>query len=664
MCGISGAISKKSIDLNTFIEMNHIIRHRGPDDEGYVLFNDHELKVLGSVDTAIDSWSEAESYLPKERIENISFESKVAFGHRRLSILDLSAKGHQPMCSSDCRYWITFNGEIYNYIEVREELIKNGYIFNTDSDTEVVLYAYQHWGTDCQERFKGMWAFAIYDKEQKTIFLSRDRFGIKPMYYWFSPSGDFYFASEIKQFTTLPGWKAVLNKKIALDFLYTAMMDHTDETLFKGVYKLLPGHYFLGKTNEIIGNISSKLNSFRWYNIKIFTENLSFTDAVLLFRKKFETAISQHLRADVNVGSALSGGLDSSSIVSYVNILLKQQGKVELQKTFSSCATDERFDERKWMNEVEKATGVDSHYIYPKGENIFNLTEKIVWHLDEPYQSQAAFLSYHVFEASKKNKTIVLLNGQGADEYLSGYGQFRVIRLKNDLKSLKIKKVINELNNFGDFFSLVFSTFLDKVPHKIVHFFKYLRFKYNPLNKLINLTKIKKDYSPFDCNYYNRFTTSEALSNYQIYIEPLQKYLKWEDRNSMAHSVEARVPFLDHELVEFTLSLPIDFLDGKSYFRKKILVAATEGILTDTVRFREDKKGFITPEEVWMRENHKLDFLKMFDTYVDYSLGIINVQEARNYIILVQQGKLPFDYTYWRIINFCVWMKVFQVELD
>jgi asparagine synthase (glutamine-hydrolysing) len=272
-----------------------------------------------------------------------------------------------------------------------------------------------------------MWAFAIYDRQEKTIFLSRDRFGIKPLYYWFSPEGDFYFASEIKQFTVLPGWKAILNKERALDYLYFALTDHTEETLFAGVYLVPPSNFIFENIEKLKSN-RSKFKTEQWYTIKTEDSKLSFEEARKQFLDKFKDSINLHLRADVSIGSALSGGLDSSSIVSYINVLLKQENKPELQKTFSSCSEDLRFDERIWMEEVVKETLVDGHYVYPKGEDVFKLTDKLIWFMDEPYQSQSAFLGYHVFEEAKKNNVIVLLNGQGADEYLSGYGKFRYIR--------------------------------------------------------------------------------------------------------------------------------------------------------------------------------------------------------------------------------------------
>ena len=246
MCGITGIIGiGENNRIGDLVMMNQIINYRGPDDEGYVLISDDKIIVAGGVNTAPSSWQEESPYLPKISIEMIDeFNISVAFGHRRLSILDLSPKGHQPMCDQNERYWITFNGEIYNYIEIKEQLQGLGHYFQTHTDTEVILVAYQEWGADCQQYFNGMWAFAIYDKQEKTLFFSRDRYGIKPFYYWFSPEGEFYFASEIKQFTTATGWRAVLNGERAYDYLYYSLTDHTDETLFRGVYVLPPGHFY------------------------------------------------------------------------------------------------------------------------------------------------------------------------------------------------------------------------------------------------------------------------------------------------------------------------------------------------------------------------------------------------------------------------------------
>jgi asparagine synthase (glutamine-hydrolysing) len=662
MCGISGVISKNNIHVDSFVRMNQIIKHRGPDDEGFVLFSDNDVLVLGSEDTAKESWSSNELYSPKKDIKSSSIEANIGFGHRRLSILDLSPKGHQPMCTKDERYWITFNGEVYNYIEIREELIDLGYAFSTDTDTEVILASYQEWGVACQHRFNGMWAFAIYDRKEKTIFLSRDRFGIKPLYYWFSQDGDFYFASEIKQFTVLPGWKAVLNKEMALDYLYYALTDHTEETLFRGVYSIPPSHFVYEKIEDLKSN-KYKLKTEQWYTLKSGDSNLTFDQAKSQFLDKFKDSIKLHLRADVPIGSALSGGLDSSSIVSYINLLLREANKSELQKTFSSCSEDPRFDERIWIEEVVKETQVDGHYVYPKGEDVFKLTEKLIWHMDEPYQSQSAFLGYHVFEEARKNNVIVLLNGQGADEYLSGYTSYRFLRQKRLVKKFKWLQLYNEQGSIKGVIKMIGITSLDLLPKELNHSLHFRRKKNRYFSKIINLDILNtKRIHPYKRLKY-RNQSHKTISNHQLFKEPLQKYLRWEDRNSMAHSVEARVPFLDYRLVEFVHTLPLDYLDAPNH-SKKILVEALKGILPEKVRNRKDKKGFITPEQRWFMDDFSKDFLDLFEENIKYAKGVINAEEAKKYLINMQKGIIPFDYSYWHIILFCLWMKSFNVEIE
>ena len=666
MCGISGVISTNHNKLCDLVKMNDIISHRGPDDEGFLVFNSitEAPLVLGGKTTPRETYSSALPYKPTADINDyINHNAKIAFGHRRLSILDLSPAGHQPMSYHNGRFWIVLNGEIYNYIEIRQELSLRGHQFVSNSDTEVVIAAYAEWGIECQNKFNGMWAFAIYDRVEKKLFLSRDRYGIKPLYYWFSPAGDFYFGSEIKQFSVLPGWKAVLNGPRAIDYLYFSLTDHTEETMFSGVYMILPGHFFLASIDDIMKKSDSgKLDLKRWYFPTEFLFQGGFEDAKVEFLSRFKDSIKLHLRADVHVGSALSGGLDSSSIVSYINILLKEQGKAELQKTFSSCAEDERFDERKWMEEVVKETQVDAHFVYPNGADVFQLTEKLIWHMDEPYQSQSAFLGYHVFQEAKKNNVLVLLNGQGADEYLSGYSAFSLYRQIIQFKQLKFRKLLNEVHGFKGLLSLSKHVLMDSIPLSLWTFLALRNSRQKLYDQIFGWKKlVDKKVHPYKVNNYS-ISTHRSISNYQLFKDPLQRYLRWEDRNSMANSVEARVPFLDYRLVEFAQSLPIDFLDGNME-SKKILVNAMKGILPEKVRLRKDKKGFITPEELWFKEQYKSEFLDMFDNYVSNSKGIINIEKAREFLLKVQEGRIRFDYTYWRIILFCVWMKVFNVEL-
>ena len=665
MCGISGVISQKKIKVDSFFKMNQVINHRGPDDEGFVFFKEHDIIVAGSNQTSIDSWQSSENYSPTYNIKEIKDDDFIlAFGHRRLSILDLSPKGHQPLCDDTGRYWITYNGEIYNYLELRDELEKLGFQFNTTTDTEVILVAFKAWGIDCQNKFNGMWSFAIFDSKEKKIFLSRDRFGIKPFYYWFDFFGNFFFASEIKQFTVLDGWKSLLNKNRAYDYLYYSLTDHTEETLFKNVFCLPPGHCFYGNLDDVLIQKSKKrLSVVNWYVSSEIAFKGTFNEAKDIFLDRFKEAIKLHLRADVSVGSALSGGLDSSSIVSCINVFLKDQGKSELQKTFSSCSLDEKYDEKKWIDEVVKATGVDSYFVYPDGKDVFSLTEKIVWHMDEPYQSQSVFLGYHVFKKARENNVIVLLNGQGADEYLSGYSDFKILRQKKLFKKLKFKQLFKELNSFSELSTIVKGIVIELLPRSIIFALSTRTNHHKKLDRIIEIKQlVKKKKHPYSNKKYSKSDPVE-ISKYQLFNDPLQRYLKWEDRNSMAHSVEARVPFLDYRLVEFSQSLPLEFLDAPAK-TKKILVESMEGILNEKVRQRKDKKGFITPEQRWLISDYPEEFINLIESTAKYSMGIIKKEEAVKYIRSMQRGEIEFDYSYWRIIQFCIWMKVFNVQVE
>jgi asparagine synthase (glutamine-hydrolysing) len=663
MCGISGIIAEdKNFPIGDLVRMNQIIRHRGPDDEGFALFNGADVEVCGGADTAKDSWQYPAAYLPQADIARANLQqAEVALGHRRLSILDLSPKGHQPMCDAERRYWITFNGEVYNYIEIRQELEAMGFRFSTDTDTEVIINSYKAWGKDCQHKFNGMWAFVIYDRQEKRLFLSRDRFGIKPLYYWISPAGAFYFGSEIKQFTVCQGWRAVLNQDMAADYLFHSLTDHTNQTLFKGVYQLSPGHCMVMTIDKLPKSGGHEVSQYKWYHSSQETFTGTFHEAKELFLTHFRSAVELHLRADVPVGSALSGGLDSSAIVSYVNVLLKQQDKAALQKTFSSCSSDKRYDEREWMDEVVRHTNVDGHFVYPQGKDVFTLTEQIIWHMDEPYQSQSVFLGYHVFQEARKNGVIVLLNGQGADEYLSCYGELETLRLRQLLQSGSFGRLRREMAA-NPWLSLPTLCYLE-LPLKIRLLLANQARKGDRLRKVIN-QRVLTDSSgihPYQRYGYQKKDAQE-ITNYQMLVEPLQKYLHWEDRNSMAHGIEARVPFLDYRLVEFTRSLPLDYLTAHNQ-TKKVMVHALEGILPETVRNRKDKKGFITPEQRWFLEDYCHEFLDLFDSNVDFAQGIIRRQEGMELLRDMQAGKIPFDYTYWRLILFSIWMKRFNVAI-
>lgn len=634
MCGIAALINSNSeplADQQLIQKMTNIISHRGPDGEGFF------------------------------------FDDKIHLGHRRLSIVDLSHAGDQPMHYLD-RYVIVYNGEVYNHIELRSELQTSGYSFHSSSDTEVILAAYDNWGTACLHKFNGMWAFVIWDKLEQKIFMARDRFGVKPLYYWQMPTGPLAIASEIKQFLELPGWSADANLDKCYDFLKWGLLDHTDETLFSNVYQIPGGHCIEIKLSDfsVTHRTGKKLSTSRWYNLPQAPSSDDFATATKKVDDLFTDSVKLRLRSDVSVGSCLSGGLDSSSIVCRLNEILATDGASPRQKTFSACAEHKKYDERQFIEEVVQKTNVDAHYTYPNLKDLFINLEKLTWHQDEPFGSTSIFAQWCVFELAKNNKSKVMLDGQGADEQLLGYHGFfipkwvnlfltlRWIKLHQELKAMQEKHGQKMFLNFAKviFYSL---------PAKLAFAIKKLvptnnKGQYNWLNsELFSLQKNER-YEP---NVY--FRDVDYMSRDQMLHVSLPMLLHWEDRDSMAHSIEARVPFLDYRLVEYIMSLPTSYKLDQGV-TKRILRQAMQNTLPKKISGRMDKMGFVTPEEIWMREQ-QVQFRQGIQKTIETSNGLVT-DEALKMFEDMLAGKRAFDFVFWRIVSFGVWLKVFKVQIN
>lgn len=668
MCGISGIINKgqHSYTAKDIAAMTNVVSHRGPDDEGYVLFTgDAGFVAAGGESTSRGTWESDVPYKPSINIAAGETNYDIAFGHRRLSILDLSAYGHCPMSYANGRYWITFNGEIYNFNQLKEELGQLGHHFISHTDTEVVLAAYAQWGVGCLQKFNGMWAFAIYDIEAKEIFLARDRFGIKPLYYWAPPGKPFCFASEIKQFTVLPGWQATLNGQRAFDYLVYNMTDHTDETMFAGVYHIPAGHYYKSSVNNIQTDKNGRVQLIKWYQPNYTSNNIPFNEAATAFEKYFKESVKEHLVSDVAVGSALSGGLDSTAIVCEINNLLKEEGNRAAQKTFSYCTADERYNEKKWVDEAVKAVKVDAHYINETSAGAIEKALELVWYHDEPNQSQSELATYHVYKLAKDNNVKVLINGQGADEYLSGYEAFTNFRWLQLLKKGKFKKLNHEIANSTTYANDgILATYIHLcyylVPSFVRVFFSKKTKSYKTLSALVSLQHLKaKEQHPYDSMGY-KSDSIFSIAHRQLLHNPLPKYLRYEDRMSMANSVEARVPFLSHRLVEFATQLPADYLDGIGE-TKKLLLHGLRKIVPQAILSRKDKIGFVTSEEGWVKKELTGQFRKQIEAAIANSKGIIQ-PAALEYFDGIVNGTQPFNYNYWRLIAFGEWMKRFNVQ--
>lgn len=662
MCGIAGIISSSSEIFSELTKMCEIIRHRGPDDEGYVFFTDKGPLCFGGSDTPDEVFLSEIQYCPKNKIQIEKIpKARIAMGHRRLAIIDLKATGHQPMNYNN-RFWITYNGEIYNYLELKLELEEYGYFFFTNSDTEVILAAYAHWGSECLSRFNGMWAFALYDTKERTLFLSRDRFGIKPLYYWISPNGSFAFASEIKQFTVISGWNPTINRKRVYDYLIRGLLDHTDETSFDCVQQLHPGQYLVLKLNSLNGNLrKNHLQIKQWYNLTPKPFSGTFNDASEALLEIFTDSVKLRLRSDVTVGSCLSGGLDSSSIVCMINKLLKDKNTSAIQKTFSALSHIPEFDESEWIEEIIKKTNIESNSVYPSVDRLFSEFSNITWHQDEPFGSTSIYAQWNVFHLAAENNVKVMLDGQGADELLAGYHGYFGPRLASLFKKIHWISLMSEINALN---SLHKYTFLQSIKLLVVSLFSY------KTRSLLNQKFLKPSWLNFEklsinprdpmIDVVTRNDSVNEISYSQLTASNLQMLLHWEDRNSMASSVEARVPFLDYRLVEFALGLPDNFKISNGV-TKRILRFAMTKTVPNAVINRVDKIGFATPEEIWLHNNTTNIFRqKLIDT-INVTNGLIEPSAIHIFDDTIS-GRRKFDFLIWRLINLGEWFKVFNVK--
>ena len=594
MCGIVGILNLKQapVGKDLVLEMTSVLSHRGPDDEGYLFVNMNTEQHLaaGGKDTPKGMYSSNFTYSPKVTIQGINDNSyNLALGHRRLSILDLSAAGHQPMSNEAGTLWAVHNGEVYNYVEVRDELRSRGYAFLSNTDTEVIIRAYQEWGVDCLNKFNGMWAFCIWDSTKKELFCARDRLGIKPFYYYFD-RGIFAFASEIKALLQI-GIPREPNDGLIFDFLKFGILDHTDDTFFKNIKKLPQSHYLridregtltlqqywdLEVSNEIEGSESDEEYAERFLDL--------FTDSVRL-----------RLRSDVPIGSCLSGGLDSSSIVTVANSLMYPGDKLAdgRQKTFSSCFEIKQFDEREYVEEVASKTNAETNYVFPDAHKLLRELDSLVWHQEEPFASTSMYAQWQVMKSASERGVKVLLDGQGGDEQLAGYRKFYIFYFLELLRNRRGAKLLSEFVRF----------FSSPAIMRTLNLRSGLRY-FDIGNRMLGVGDL------LQASFRQEFDDRQPDIGYQGNLglrmkEDILKFslpvlLRYEDRNSMAHSVEARLPFLDYRLVEMLASLPLS-QKMRGGWTKYVLRNAMTGILPEKVRLRKSKLGFSTPEDMWFR---------------------------------------------------------------
>lgn len=671
MCGIAALLDPNGVPAERLQAFNDAVRHRGPDGEGFVFFQGSSLQpvIRGGPDTPAAAYSAALPYSPQQGAVS---DATVALAHRRLAILDLGVTGHQPMCYAQARYWITYNGEIYNYLELRDALRSRGHVFISGTDTEVLLAAYAEWGPACLDQLQGMFAFVLIDRERRSLFAARDRFGIKPLYYHVTASGALAFASEIKQFTTLPGWQAGLNRQRAYDFLAWNTHDHTAETLFRDVYQLRGGESLAMTFEDAFAACRRSgipLPAARWYSLSSRLRSTAPATAAgaAELKSRLEHTIDLHLRSDVPVGSCLSGGLDSSTIVCLANRALRTAGAAGNQQTFSATTAVAALDERKFMNEVVAHTGVQARYIEPTAANLFDNLDRITRHQDEPFGSTSIFAQWSVFGLAAEHGVKVMLDGQGADELFAGYHTYFGALFARLLRTARLIALYREctaaqINHHRNWMWSAQQCANFLLPEILRQPLRRRAGRTTARPPWLDLDRLGVEpHDPHLATGASKARSVRELSIAQLVTSSVPALLRYEDRNSMAHSVEARVPFLDHRFVEFVLGLP-DEQKISNGVTKRILRESMLGILPENVRQRMDKLGFVTPEEVWMRSTSPALFRNAMTAAVDAAGGILTTQAG-----LLQSGIADstrhFDHAAWRAISFGHWAAIHSVRI-
>ncbi|MDA1354291.1 MAG: asparagine synthase (glutamine-hydrolyzing) [bacterium] len=617
MCGIAGIIQWEPSTPGTCLkQMLDLISHRGPDGEGQFS------------------------------------ENGVQLGHRRLAIIDLSEAANQPMHYQD-RYTVIHNGEIYNYLELRDELQALGYSFTTSSDTQVILAAYAEWGTASAHKFNGMWAFALYDRVERRVWISRDRFGIKPLYY-LTHQGAFYFASEIKAFKAIEGLKWVLNQEIMDDFMVHGLTDHRAETFIQGIQQVKGGH-------EMVLSLNSPSFSVKpWYHLSTQEHGYNDEKAIETFQDLFESAVCLRLRSDVTLGSCLSGGLDSSAIVACASELLAKTPVQSALHTISSCSKDPAYDEQEFVNALAKRYPIKTHRIFPSLRDFLNDLDEVIWHQDQPFTTSSISAQWHVFKAAKKEGLIVMLDGQGADEQLAGYHHFFPPLFAHLLKTGHWIRLIRELRFYrrkhGHSLLKTLQVLLFSLVPSII--FRYIWQSIGKGRPSWLLSTSKSHLLKRRLTAFSKGIQSTSIAELQWLN--LSMLLRYEDRNSMAHSIESRLPFLDYRLVEHILGLRDDqkIRDGVT---KWVLRQSEAPRLPNKILNRMDKMGFVTAEKKWLKEEPEL-FISELNKAKQILAPIIDCDQFDEYIRSVSNGKITFSP--WKVICLARWMRRFDVTFE
>lgn len=627
MCGIAGIIKKNNDKVNReeIQMMNDAMSHRGPDAEG------------------------------------IYTDDTVGFGHRRLSIVDLSEGGRQPMFSHDKKYLLVFNGEIYNYIELKEYLRKKGAEFVTETDTEVIMEAYRFWGVNCTKKFNGMWSFALYDTQKREIFFSRDRFGVKPLYI-FESEEEFIFASEIKCITAIRPEQKMADITQIARYLAGYQEDMDEHTFYQNIRNFRPSHSMLYHLDT-----NTQDDQKYWeINVPAFKRKWKYKNPYTKFLELLEDSIKIRLRADVEVGASLSGGLDSSTIVGIVS--KKFHKKIH---TFSSIYKDKSCNEKEYIDCMNQYAGTIPHSIYPdRTENIIQDMQRMLYYHDGPCFSASPYSGYCVYRGVG-NHVKVMLDGQGADELFGGYLFFYKAKLKEMLShNNRLSKIRAAylLISIWRVYPEIARSLADELLRETSWMKEWRRFikkiRGEGQTKQRTRLKYRKKFTEIDLKIKSQDNCSitnelDKDLNLQLQYRLLPRILHDVDRNSMARSLEVRLPFLDYRLVEFSYTLSDEDKIRGSY-TKYIMRKSCRKYLPSKICNRRNKMGFPAPFDRWLRDERFRDEIKKYlDAFKDR-----NIVDARSLERCYQEhlsGKVNWEEQLFRFMMLEMWL---QKEID
>jgi asparagine synthase (glutamine-hydrolysing) len=615
MCGLCGIVELgRPPDVDAAARMARRLDHRGPDGDG------EHASTAG-----------------------------VALAFRRLAIIDLSDAGRQPFANDDGSLRLLHNGEVYNYRELRRELEGLGHRFRTATDTEVVLRSFEQWGDAAVGRFNGMWAIVLWDERRRRLFCSRDRFGIKPFYYRWD-GARLEVASEPKAFDG----PNQANPRAIHDYVEQGYLDHTDETFFEGIRRLLPGH------NLVLDHAGLRIDRY-W---RLEPKDAPAGDVAEAVRETFLDSIRLHLRSDVPVGTCLSGGLDSSAIVTSVDHLLKNEHDVaapvgERQKTFTAYFEDAGFDERPFAETVVARTRVEPHWVSFTADDLVANIERIVEAQDEPFGSTSMVAQWYVMRAAKQAGLTVMLDGQGGDEIFAGYETFFASYFADLLRRGQVAELAREVGAYRSLHGAA----VPKLAELVVRPFVPARIRWAARGRVRGGTELLSPDlrslpplpEPNGAMFPDRLRRTLHLI---LAHRGLPELLRYEDRNSMAHSLEARVPFLDVRLVELLFSLRgAELIErGKT---KAVLRRALGDLLPPPVRDRVDKLGFVTPEGRFMRGALGDFALEVFSSRAFRERGWVDAGAASRRLERHRRGELNAGFELWRVLNLELWARRF-----